>query len=207
MRPRAGILIALTVAGPSCAAAGETFSYWVQSCKGPEIRCGDGDEQLAYWALAAWEKASGGRLKLTPVMAESQARIRIYWVSGREGLYGETRGIARDPAHGADVYVRPSQEGLGPEIAAITSRDRLFRDTIVYLTVLHESGHALGLPHTRGYDDIMYSFAYGGDIVEYFARYRRKLDKRETIASASGLSDEDVRRVKLIYSGEAQRGQ
>ena len=86
----------------------------------------------------------------------------------------------------------------------ITSRDKLFRDSIVYLTVLHESGHALGLPHTRGYDDIMYSFAYGGDIVEYFARYRRKLEKRETIASASGLSDEDIRRVKLIYSGDKQ---
>jgi len=200
--PRAGILILLAAALQLGAAAAETFAYWVQPCKGSEVRCQDGDEQLALWALSAWEKASAGSLKLTPVLTEYQARIRVYWVSGREGLYGETRGIVRDAVHGADVYVRPTQEGLGPEIAAVTSRDKLFRDSIVYLTVLHESGHALGLPHTRGYDDIMYSFAYGGDIVEYFARYRRKLEKRDTIASASGLSEEDIRRVKLIYTGD-----
>ena len=207
MTPRAGILIFLAAAFQLGAAAADTFAYWVQPCKGSEVRCQEGDEQLAFWAMAAWEKASAGVLKLTPAMTESQARIRVYWVSGREGLYGETRGIARDAVHGADVYVRPTQEGLGPEIAAVTSRDKLFRDSIVYLTVLHESGHALGLPHTRGYEDIMYSFAYGGDILEYFARFRRKLERRETIASASGLSEEDIRRVKLIYSGDKQSRQ
>ena len=69
--------------------------------------------------------------------------------------------------------------------------DPLLRDTIVYLTCLHESGHALGLSHTNGFDDIMYSFQYGGDIPEYFGRYRRKLEKREDIRKNSGLSMAD----------------
>ena len=37
----------------------------------------------------------------------------------------------------------------------------------------------------------MYSFEYGGDIAEYFARYRRKLETREDIRKNSGLSTQD----------------
>jgi hypothetical protein len=76
------------------------------------------------------------------------------------------------------------------------TRDALLRATIVYLTCLHESGHALGLPHTRGFADIMYSFQYGGDIAEYFGRYRRKLSAREDIRKNSGISADD--RASLI---------
>ncbi len=76
-------------------------------------------------------------------------------------------------------------------IAAGDTKDLLMRDTIVYLTCLHESGHALGLSHTNQFDDIMFSFQYGGDIPEYFARYRRKLTRREDIRKNSGLSPAD----------------
>ena len=48
-----------------------------------------------------------------------------------------------------DIYVLPS---VAP------TADALLRETIVYLTCLHESGHAFGLPHTRNFADIMYSF-------------------------------------------------
>ena len=61
----------------------------------------------------------------------------------------------------------------------------------MYLTCLHESGHALGLEHTRSFADIMYSFQYGGDIPEYFGRYRRKLQTREDIRKNPGLSAAD----------------
>jgi hypothetical protein len=70
----------------------------------------------------------------------------------------------------------------------------------VYLTCLHETGHALGLPHTRSFADIMYSFEYGGNIVEYFSRYRRKLQSRDDIQNVSGLSPEDERRLLAIYN-------
>ena len=65
----------------------------------------------------------------------------------------------------------------------------------MYLTCLHESGHALGLSHTDQFADIMYYFGYGGDINEYFGRYRRKLSTREDIRKNSGLSAADMRRL------------
>ena len=79
---------------------------------------------------------------------ESGDNQDLLGVGARAGLYGETRG--------GDVYVRPDPgEGL-------------LREAVVYLTCLHETGHALGLPHTANFDDIMYNFQYGGDIAEYF---------------------------------------
>jgi hypothetical protein len=44
--------------------------------------------------------------------------------------------------------------------------------------------------------DIMYSFQYGGDIEEYFGRYRRKLETRGDIAKNSGMSAAD--RMQLL---------
>jgi hypothetical protein len=37
----------------------------------------------------------------------------------------------------------------------------------------------------------MYNFQYGGDIPEYFARYRRKLATRDDIKKTPGLSASD----------------
>ena len=69
------------------------------------------------------------------------------------------------------------------------------REATVYLTCLHETGHALGLGHTANFDDIMYNFQYGGDIAEYFGRYVRKLVRREDIRKYSGMSPNDKKRL------------
>ena len=93
MAPRAGILIFLAAAFQSGAAAAETFAYWVQPCKGSEVRCQDGDEQLAFWALSAWEKASAG---------VAEAYTCDDGITGKNsGLLGfRTRGVVwRDPRH------------------------------------------------------------------------------------------------------------
>jgi hypothetical protein len=42
----------------------------------------------------------------------------------------------------------------------------------------------------------MYSFQFGGNIDEYFGRYRRKLESRADIAKNSGMSLAD--RARLI---------
>lgn len=173
---------------------GETWTYWVQPCTqelAAESRCEPADSELGAWALEAWRKASDGGLKVTAEKDERKARLRIYWASGRTQLYGETRSIDVDGKRGAIIYVLPDVAALGRDIAEAGRKDKLFRDSIVYLTCLHESGHALGLPHTADFADIMYSFQYGGDIVEYFARYRRALTERKDIAKVSGISKRD----------------
>jgi hypothetical protein len=158
-----------------------------------------GDRELAEMALAAWSRESGGRLKFVPAAQESSALVRVRWISAADGLYGETQRTTVNGKPGAIVNVSPSVAGLGEPMATMASKDRLLRDTIVYLTCVHETGHALGLQHTRNFEDIMYAFGYGGDIVEYFSRYRRNIKSRSDIARFSGVSPGDVMVLKSLY--------
>ena len=165
-----------------------TLRYWVEPCTHPESGCKADDPELAQWAMEAWQAASGGVLRLEKTAYRAQARIRVYWVTGGDGLYGETRMIDVNGERGAEVYVLPAVVPAG-------EKDELLRDAIVYLTCLHESGHALGLEHTANFADIMYSFQYGGDIAEYFGRYRRLLATRADIREHSGMSAADRQRL------------
>jgi matrixin len=169
-------------------AAPENYTYWIEPCERQDSVCQPGDPQLAEWAMAAWQSAAPGTIRLNAVKDRERARIRLYWASSDQGLYGEARPILVDGKKGAEVYVRPAP--------IHQQADKLLRDAIVYLTCLHETGHALGLPHTASFDDIMYSFQYGGDIPEYFARYRRKLHRREDIRKNSGLSEADLKTIR-----------
>ena len=173
----AGLLLGTAV----CARAADT-SFWVEPCTVMIGGCDAGDADLARWALEAWEKASGGKLHFVETKDRSSALLRVRWADKNSGLYGEAVPI--------EVHGRPGAE-LHILIEEPPGNDRLLRDAIVYLTCLHESGHALGLTHTRAFPDIMYSFQYGGDIDEYFGRYRRKLATREDIRKNSGMSPAD----------------
>jgi hypothetical protein len=178
-------LALLPVAG---ALAADT-SYWVEPCANPKTNCVAGDIDLARWALAAWEGASAGRLHFVETKNRGDALLRVRWVDPTSGLYGETVPIEVNGRRGSELYISIMETG---------GNDKLLRDTIVYLTCLHESGHALGLRHTREFPDIMYSFQYGGDIPEYFGRYRRRLTTREDIRNNSGISPAD--RAHLLES-------
>ena len=176
----------------------ETFTYWIEPCTRPEAECEAGDVQLAEWALNAWEKASGGNISFVKSRL-SHARIRLYWASsGNRGLYGEARPITVDDQPGAELAIRPDLHALGHKIEGEGNKDRLFRHSIVYLTCLHEAGHALGLAHTKSFNDIMYSFEYGGNILEYFGRYRRKLRTRADIQKNFGLSEADRKHLAAV---------
>jgi hypothetical protein len=157
------------------------------------------DRQLALWAMQAWQRSAAKGLRIEAA-AESDALVRLYWAEPSDGQYGEMRPLMVGGRRGAAVFIRPDVESLGQDIARRAREDALLRDSIVYLTCLHELGHALGLGHTRDFRDIMYFFGYGGDIVEYFGRYRAQLRSRNDMAAASGLSDADVGRLRAMYA-------
>jgi hypothetical protein len=181
-------LLMMMAAGP------DVWSYWVQPCAAEVAResgCEAGDAQLALWALEAWQRAAGQAVRLTPATKQESARLKIYWASGRSQLYGEARPVLVEGKRGAEVFVLPGIAKAG--------EDKLMRDTVVYLTCLHESGHGLGLAHTRQFADIMYSFQFGGDIGEYFGRYRRELTARDDIRKHSGMSAADREALLALY--------
>ncbi len=162
-------------------AAADT-SFWIAPCDDPASGCKSDDADLAHWALRAWETASAGKLHFVETQDRSKALLRLVWASPAGGLYGETVPINVNGQRGSQIYIVNTTQGIS---------DRLLRDTIVYLTCLHESGHALGLQHTNQFEDIMYYFGFGGDISQYFGRYRNKLATREDIRKNSGLSPAD----------------
>jgi hypothetical protein len=159
------------------------------------------DRELALWALQAWQRSAPGILRFA-VAAEPNAIVRLYWTEANEGGYGEMRPLVVDGHPGATVYIQPDVASLDGEIAHRAQNDPLWRESIVYLTCLHELGHALGLEHTRDFRDIMYFFGYGGDIVAYFNRYRAQIHSRADIANVSGLSDGDVQRLRKLYGAK-----
>jgi hypothetical protein len=205
--PRAALALAAGVATQAVVAqslqpvrpldAGGRITYFLaEGQKGSKYKPSDRD--LAIWALEAWEGSLAGAVKFEPA-PEHEALISIYWVPAGDNHYGEMRPITVNGRRGAAVFVRPDTRALGPQIADRASRDSLFRDTVVYLTCLHELGHALGLEHTDDFRDIMYFFGYGGEIPAYFGRYRALLKHRDDIPNTSGLSPADVARVRRIY--------
>ncbi len=157
-----------------------------------------GDDELAVWALRAWERATDGQLELRPAPWED-ALLHLYWVPASGGLFGEMKPFNYRGMPGAAIFVRPTTRGLGPELERRARRDPLYRDAIVYLTCLHEFGHALGLPYSAEFDDIMYSFRLGGDIPLYIQRYRARLDERADIETTDGLSDADRTALTALY--------
>ncbi|MDE3196614.1 MAG: hypothetical protein KGN84_09740 [Acidobacteriota bacterium] len=176
-------------------AAATGYTYWIEPCPPAAVKsqlCQTNDPELAKWALEAWQREAAGSLTLTPAPSEEHAQIRMRWADASTGLYGEAVPIAVDGHRGANVYIF-----AGPSRAA--DSDPLLRDTIVYLTCVHESGHALGLQHTAKFADIMYTFQYGGDLAAYFGRYRRLLKSRTDIPQHSGISGADRVALRSLY--------
>jgi predicted Zn-dependent protease len=154
---------------------------------------------FARWALDAWSEGSDGALEFVETDSESDAVIRLYWVGEGINKYGEMRGIEVNGKPGAEVYIITATDGLGADIHKRADRDRLFRESVVYLTCVHEIGHAVGMRHTDKFADIMYSFQHGGNIKKYFLRYRNRVKNRSDMRNQSPLSDNDIALLRALY--------
>ena len=95
------VVIAFVVLA-GCAAAAD-LKYWIEPCTKPATGCLKDDPQLAEWALKAWESSSGGTLHLERARQKGDAQIRIHWVDGNSGLYGEAQPIMVDGTRTANI--------------------------------------------------------------------------------------------------------
>jgi predicted Zn-dependent protease len=168
---------------------GATIHVWIDPRNAPA-----GADRLVQRAMQAWTDAADRHFRLERALT-ADAEVRVHFVSG-DGVYGEARPRL-DRVSGAiisaDVHINGEIAGGG---------DALDERIIIYLTALHELGHALGLPHTDDFSTIMYSFRRPDDGARYFDAYRRRLRAADDVGSpsASGVAPADIAALRRLYA-------
>ena len=167
-------------------ATGGVIRVWVDPLHAPPA-----GDALVEKAMRTWTTAAAGRFTLERITDES-APLRVRFMSA-DYRYGVTAPRV-NPQSGRIDHAEVA-------VAADAGRDALERRIIVYLTALHEIGHALGLEHTDDITSIMYLFRLPGDGDRFFGTYRERLKSADDIGSpnASGLSADDVATLRRLY--------
>ena len=167
--------------------ANAVIHVWLDGRSGPS-----GADALVDRAVATWTAVARGRIVLRTEKSRDAADIRVRFAQA-DGIYGETAPRI-DRATG---FIRSAEVLIAGDIAGDAMQQRI----VIYLTALHEVGHALGLPHTDAFDDIMYSFRRADDGARYFSAYRRRLRSSGDIGTerATGLSAADIAALQKLY--------
>jgi hypothetical protein len=167
--------------------SGAHIAVWIDTSHAPPDAA-----PLVERALIVWTGAAGERLTMTRTSARAEAAIRVFFIQS-DTNYGETAPHV-DRQTG---LISSAEVAINSDVPA----DSLDARIIVYLTALHELGHALGLPHSDTFSAIMYRFRRADDGGRYFGAYRRRLRSSDDIGSprATGLADEDVERLRRLY--------
>ncbi len=195
------VLVAALIAAQAPPAArhwakGQTIRVWIDTVDSPP-----NGETLVERAMRTWTRAAEGRFTLERatevrgpgaqgVMRDAAVRVRFMAADYR---YGVTAPRV-DPQTGLIVRAEVA-------VAADAGRTPLERSIIVYLTALHELGHALGLEHTTDINTIMYLFRQPGDGERFFGAYAQRARSLDDIGSerATGLSPADVTALRTLY--------
>jgi len=164
-----------------------TVHVWVDARTAPASGV-----MLVERAMHAWTDAAAGRVTLASIPRRDAADISVRFLRG-DGIYGETMPRV------------DTRTGLIAAAEVLINRDApddpLLQRIVIYLTALHELGHALGLEHTDDFSTIMYCFRRPDDGERYFGAYRRKVHAIDDVGSAvaTGLAPADVTALRSLY--------
>ena len=139
---------------------GVPINVWISEQNAPNHA-----DALVERAMKTWSDVRRpNRLRLVRTSEREHAPLRVNFVAG-DHVFTARRGRSsigsRAQSSGADVHI-------GRDLAS--TGDRLEQQIILYLTALHELGHALGLRHTDDFSTIMYSFRRPDDGERYSGR-------------------------------------